>query len=262
MKWAVVLLAACNAQAPKKLRSASTAPAAVTLSAQQCGVDVSNGSAPLVRYRYTYDQFNRLSHATGHYNAGGPDDEIDYTYDHLDHLTDTYQSRGGFSETYEVRETYDTLGDLIDYTTASHGKTYNDVTSYTYADLTASGQPKTEDIVDNGTAAGHYLLTYDTTNRLVAATLAGGETTTYTYDDEDTRTLTVDTDNGGYHGIYNYDDQNRELSELWGGTASDAQHSATTYEYSGDQLVKAVYQTGAPLVTTEIDTPLYSCDTP
>ena len=260
MKWWLVLLAACNAPAPKKLRSASTLPAAVTLSAQQCGVDVSNGSAPVVRYRYTYDQFDRVSHATGHYNAGGPDDEIDYTYDHLDHLTHTHQAR--LSDSYDLTETFDTLGDLIDYTTASHGLTYTDVTSYTYSDLTATGQPKSEDIAYNGAPDGHYLLTYDATDRLVAATLAGGETTTYTYDDELTRTLTVDTDNGAFHGVYLYDDQNRELSELWDGTDPDAQHTATIYDYSGDQLVEVTYQQGVPLVTTEIDTPLYNCDTP
>jgi len=174
-------------------------------------------------------------------------------------MTHYIESRGAAYGSSEQTETFDTLGDLVDYTVDQHAGTYNDSTRYTYADLTATGQPATEIIIDNGGPAARYLLTYDATDRLVAATLAGGATTTYTYDDEATRTLTIDTDNGAFHGVVVYDDQSRELSETWGGSDPQATARSTVYDYAGDLLQSVTYHEAS---STEIDTMRYACDTP
>ena len=84
----------------------------------------------------------------------------------------------------------------------------------------------------------------------------GVSVTTYSYDD-DTRTLVVDTDDGAYHGEIDYDDDARELSETWGGSAAGADHSRTTYRYAGAQLLAVSYEVGAPLAVVEVDTLRY-----
>jgi YD repeat-containing protein len=264
----LLLLVACSAPAVKRLPGASTTPVlGIARTSRSCGYDVSrDGTSPYVRYVYAYDPLGRIARATGQFAAGGPDDHVDYTYDHLDHMTHVIETRGGGSDMLEQIDSFDTLGDLVEYTLDQHGLGYNSSTQYTYSDLTASGQPKLESIVDNGSLPARYLLTYDATDRLVAATLTGGATTTYTYDDDQGRTLTVDTDNGAFHGVYIYDDQDRELSETWGGTDPSATASATTYDYADDLLSTITYQQAAttadPLVTVEVDTMRYACDTP
>jgi len=262
MKWLLIVgLVACSTQPVRKLPGASPTPLIAPRVTRACGLDVSNESHPAydARYLYTYDDLGRVAHATGHYASGGPDDQIDYAYDHLDHMTHYIESRGAAYGSSEQTETFDTLGDLVDYTIDQHAPGYSDSTRYTYADLTASGQPKSEIIVENGGPAARYLLTYDATDRLVTATLAGGSTTTYTYDDEDTRTLTIDTDNGAFHGVVVYDAQSRELSETWGGSDPQATARSTVYLYAGDLLQTVTYQEAG---ATETDTMRYACDTP
>lgn len=267
-RLALIFLVACSSQPLRRLPGASTTPVVgIARTARSCGYDVSGGDPSVyVHYVYSYDALGRIAGATGHFTAGGPDDHVDYTYDHLDHMTRAFETRGGASDRIEQINSFDTLGDLVEYTLEQHGTAYNASTKYTYSDLTASGQPKTEIIVDSGNAPARYLLTYDATDRLVAATLAGGSTTTYTYDDDQGRTLTVDTDNGAFHGVYLYDDQNRELSETWGGTDPRATARVTTYDYTNDLLATITYQQAAtttePLVTVETDTMRYTCDTP
>ena len=256
----VILAAACDPPVVKRVPGASTTPQlAIARSSRACGFDVSDGSTAAARYRYRYDARGRIAHATGTFTTGGDPDQIDYVYDHLDHLTHMVERRGATTEVDQT-ESYDSLGDLIEYTITQPSGT----TRYTYSDLTATGQPKAEVISSGIGLASRYLLSYDATDRLVTATLLGGATTTYTYDDVAGRSLTVDTDNGSFHGVYLYDDQNRELSETWGGSDPRATASATFYAYTGEQLSTITYQqaaaTGEPLATVEIDTMRYTCD--
>ncbi len=265
MRWLVLVVAlgACAPPAIKRVPGASTTPRlALARSTRACGIDIAYDTDSIAaRYRYTYDAIGRLAHATGTFTAGGATDEIVYTYDHLDHLTHMLEREGAITSV-EQTESYDTLGDLIDYTLTEP----NGTTRYTYSDLTATGQPKAEAISPGVGLATDYLLSYDATDRLVTATLVGGATTTYTYDDATKRSLTVDTNNGGFHGVYLYDDQNRELSETWGGSDPQATSSATSYAYVADQLSTITYQQGAttsdPLATVETDTLRYTCDEP
>ena len=258
----LILLVACNAPQVKRLPSATTTPTTrIARTTQACGFTVAYEGQSYARYHYTYDDFGRVASVLGHFTAGGPDDRIDYAYDHLDHLTHATEAATAANRA-EQTYSYDTLGDLIEYTELQQA----DTTRYTYADLTATGQPKTEMLVYDNGAPQRYLLAYDATDRLVAATLAGGETTTYTYDDDQARTLTVDTANGAFHGVILYDDQNRELSEIWGGTDPAATARSTTYDYVDDLLAIVTYQQAAsdanPFATLEVDTLLYTCDTP
>lgn len=263
----LLLLFACNEPPIKRLPGASTTPVfGVARIARACGYDISDGSSPYVSYVYTYDTFGRIARATGRFTAGGVDDRVDYTYDHLDHLTHVIQTRSNGNVALEQIDSYDTLGDLVEYSLEQHSVGYNSSTKYTYDELTASGQPKLETVVENGSFPARYLLTYDATDRLVAATLTGGETTTYTYDDDQGRTLTIDTNNGAFHGVIIYDDQNRELSESWSGTDPSATVRTTTYAFVDDLLSTITYQQAVtpadPLVTVEVDTIHYTCDTP
>ncbi len=89
-----------------------------------------------------------------------------------------------------------------------------------------AGQPTVRGAVGaRGQPDARYQLAYDADNRLAVVVMQGGATTTYTYDD-DARTTTIDTGNGAFHGVIEFDEQNRELSEVWGGTDPSAQQSA------------------------------------
>lgn len=249
MKYALLLLlVGCTPEPVRKLPSATRTPAVdLRSSTRACGFDVVFDNQPYESFRYTYDELGRLAGATGSYG-----EDISYAYDYLDHLVQYVDVANGFKS--EQLQAFDTLGDLIDISIESHGPSYDDSQHYVYSELTPTGQPAGEDVTQNGFSA-HYLLTYDATDRLVTATLAGGETTTYTYDD-DGRTLTIDTANGAFHGVVRYDDRARELSETWGGSDPNAETRSTTYVYAGDQLQTATYVTANG---TEIDTMKYRC---
>ncbi|MFT3698240.1 MAG: hypothetical protein QM831_34175 [Kofleriaceae bacterium] len=248
MKWLMIFLFACTPQPARKLPSASRSPAAtVRMATKACGFDVEFNNQAYASYSYSYDDLGRLSGG-----SGDQGDVFTYDYDHLDHLTH-YTDRIS-TYTSEQDSSYDTLGQLVDLYIAQRGGGNDNTEHYVYGAFTPTGQPTTEDITQNGFKA-RYLLSYDATDRLVTATLAGGDTTTYTYDD-DGRTLTIDTENGGFHGVITYDDRARELSEVWGGTDPQADPRSTTYVYAGDDLQSVTYVTTD---STEVDTMKYRC---
>ena len=84
-------------------------------------------------------------------------------------------------------------------------------------------------------------------------------TSTYTYDDAESRTITIDTDGGKFHGVIVYDDLDNEISEDWGGSDPNAEFSERLYEYSGDRMLSATFKQGKPLAVVETDTLRYDC---
>jgi YD repeat-containing protein len=261
---ALVAIAACNPTPARKLPGATMVPKLghTERAAEACGFDVAFNGSPTVTVRYTnmYDELGRVIRVAGRYEDFGPDDFIDYTYDHLDHLTHSLETRGAGYDRAEETEDYDTLGDLVAYTLEQSGPGYDQTTKYLYRDLSPSGQPATEIISFTGSPDANYQLAYDETDRIIAAVVEGGSTTTYTYDDDDTRSVTIDTDHGAFVGVVTYDDQSRELSEVWGGSDPQAQHQQTTYVWSGDRLGSITFLQGTPLATVEVETPRYRCD--
>jgi YD repeat-containing protein len=257
-------LVACSPTPARKLPGATVVPklGRTERAAEACGFDIAfNGSpTPTVRYSNTYDELGRVIRAAGRYANFGPDDIIDYTYDHLDHLTHSLETRGAGYDRAEETEDYDTLGDLVAYTLEQSGPGYTTTTGYLYRDLSASGQPATELVSFSGSPDERYQLAYDATDRIVAAVLEGRSTTTYTYDDDDTRSIMIDTDHGAFVGVITYDDQSRELSETWGGSDPQAQAQQTTYTWSGERLSSVTFMQGTPLATVEVETPRYRCD--
>ncbi len=260
----LVAVAACGTPADHKLPGASITPhleAVVTSAA--CGDDVSydGDSATDISYTYDYDTLGRLVHATGVY-AAGPDDSIDYSYDYLDHATHTIETRAWGNMRIEVSSDYDTLGDLIEYTWAGGG--YNDNYHYVFSAFNDAGAPTRELISQFGQPPVSDQLDYDPSGRIMVIVQNDGSTTTYTYDDSDTRTITIDTDNGAFHGVIVYDDQDHELSESWDGTDPGLIAEDSRYEWSGNRLLTETYRsgsTGAPhqLTTFELDTLRYDC---
>ena len=257
-------LVACSPTPARKLPGATIVPklGRTERAAEACGFDVSFNGSPTVtvRYTYMYDELGRVIRVAGRYEDLGPDDIIDYTYDHLDHLTHSLETRGAGYDRAEETEDYDTLGDLVAYTLEQSGPGYDTTQRYLYRDLTPSGQPSTELISVTDEPDASYQLAYDATDRIIAAVLEGGSTTTYTYDDDDTRSVTIDTDHGAFVGVVTYDDQSRELSETWGGSDPQAQQQQTTYVWSDDRLSSITFMQGTPLVTVEVETPRYRCD--
>ena len=257
-------LVACSPSPARKLPGATIVPklGRTERAAQACGFDVAFNGSPTVTVRYTnmFDELGRVTRVAGRYADLGPDDIIDYTYDHLDHLTHSLETRGAGYDRAEETEDYDTLGDLVAYTLEQNGPGYASTTRYLYRDLTPSGQPSTELVSFTGSPDATYQLAYDATDRIVAAVLEGGSTTTYTYDDDDTRSVTIDTDHGAFLGVITYDDQSRELSETWGGSDPQAQQQQTTYVWSGERLASITFMQGTPLATVEVETPRYRCD--
>lgn len=251
-----VALAACSQPAPRRLPGASITPHLDIGHVSACGVDVAldGHAAPDARYLYTYDELGRLARASGTWTSGQTD-RLDYAWDHLDHLVQLVETQGVAPASIAIAADYDTLGDLVDYT-------WNG-TAYRYAGFTEDGAPTRETVAQSG-AEVRYDLAYDASGRIVEATQEGGPATLYTYDDEMTRTVTIDTDHGGYLGIVVYDDQDRELSESWDGSDPGVIASATRYDYDGDRLLATTYRSGsyaAPheLVTVEVDTLRYDC---
>ena len=271
---AVMCAAGCKAPAKSKVPGASLTPpltqrlAKLHPSAIACGDDVSLDGAPSpdIAYRYTYDELGRLTRATGTYAAGGADDQIDYTYDYIGHLTHMLQTRGWGDDRVEITANYDTLGDLLQYTTQQDAVDYHDLLTYSYSAFGDTGQPMAEVMSDTNQPDVSYQLDYDSDGRLAVVVQDGAQITTYTYDD-DARTTTIDTDNGAFVGVIEVDDQNREISEVWGGSDPSAIASVYTYDYDDDRLLAAVYRSGsttAPqqLTTFETDALLYTCATP
>ena len=181
-------------------------------------------------------------------------------YDHLDHLTHSLETRGADYDRAEETEDYDTLGDLVAYTLDQSGPGYDSTTKYLYRDLSASGQPATEIVSFTGSPDSTYQLAYDATDRIVARRDRGR------FDDDvhlRRRRLeigTIDTDHGAFVGVVTYDDQSRELSEVWGGSDPQAQQQQTTYVWNGDRLGSVTFMQGTPLATVEVETPRYRCD--
>jgi YD repeat-containing protein len=259
-------LAACSSQASPKLPGGSITPHLDGNPANAaCGDDVAydGDSTPDIRYRYAYDSLGRLSHETGTY-AAGSDDSIDYTWDHLDHMTHMVQTRGWYDTAYEIVADYDVLGDLVDYSWHQSALDYDEQMAYAYSDFDGSGNPARELVSQTGQPDTGYSLDYDALGRVAHVVQDGGSTTTYTYDDAATRTLTIDTGDGAFHGVIVYDDQNREQSEAWGGTDPTAIASTTQYDWNDGQLLGATFQQGsdnspASLATIEVDTLVYGC---
>lgn len=268
MRAAVLaVLVACGAPPPHKLPAPPLTPHLATRQAPNaCGDDVAvNASGvPAIRYSYAYDAAGRLSRATGAYGAGGTDDTIDYTYDNLDHLARVLETRGWGDARVETAAAYDTLGDLVDYTWDETAPDHHDSLRYVYSSFTDAGQPTRETISQLGQPDVGYALDYDASNRIAHVVQDGGPTTTYTYDDEQTRTITVDTGNGGFHGVLVYDDQDHEQSESWDGTDPSAIAREDRYDWTGRRLLGVTYRSGSPaaphaLAIVEIDTLRYDC---
>jgi hypothetical protein len=265
----LVVLAACSPAPVQRVPGGSLTPhlgarlsARARDAAQACGYDVAldGHAAPDIRYRYALDALGRVAHVTGTY-ATGPDDSIDYAYDHLDHMTHMIETRTYGGQRVEVTQRYDTLGDMTSYA-LSQGLL--DQRTYTYSAFTDSGQPTREVIAILHQPDISYELDYDASDRITRAA-ADGEVTTYTYDD-DGRTMTLDTNNGAYHGVVIYDDHNDELSESWDGTDPSVIASQNTYDWDGDRLLSITYRSGTQdfphdLQTFEVDTLRYECAT-
>jgi YD repeat-containing protein len=262
----VLALAACSAPADHKLPSATiTTHLLARTSTLACGVDLAfHTTSPDLRYRYTYDEAGRLVHADGTYTAGGADDTVDYSYDNLGHMMHQLETRGWGDARGEVTANYDTLGDLVDYTWEQTAPGYRDRTHYAFGDFTDTGQPAREVVAEQGQADATYRIDYDASARISQYVLDGGPTTRYTYDDEATRTITIDTGDGAFHGVLSYDDRDHEQSEVWGGTDPSAIAREDVYVWSGDRLVSVTYRSAtadAPtqLQTVETDTLRYDC---
>lgn len=230
-----------------------------------CGDDVAlYGSAtPDIRYSFMYDAAGQLQHATGVYAAGGADDSIDYTWDAHGSMTHLLETRAWGDARVELTAGYDNAENLIDYTYAISGSGYADTWQYAFSDFAGANQPTREVISEAGQPDFGYTLDYDANGRLVEAVPDTGAPTTWTYDDA-ARTIDVDTGNGAFHGTLSYDNQDRVLSETWGGTDPSVIDSDATYAWNGDQLDTMTYRSGtsdAPtqLTTVEVDTLRYDC---
>jgi YD repeat-containing protein len=261
---------ACNTPSSPKLPGGSITPhLGGNPSNAACGDDISyDGDTTIdVSYRYAYDALGRLAHATGTYAVGSAD-SIDYTWDHLDHMTHSVETRGWWDMSQEIVEDYDALGDLVDYSVHYFSNDadypYDELDGYVYSSFDINGNPAREVTSESGQPDVGYSLDYDSLGRVLHVVADTGSTTTYTYDDGATRTLTVDQDNGAYHGVIVYDDQSREQSESWDGPGSGVYANATQYDWSDGQLLGATFEQGtmdAPhvLTTIEVDTLVYGC---
>jgi len=262
----MIALAACSSPSSPMLPGGSITPHLDGNPANSaCGDDVAydGDTTPDVLYRYAFDDLGRVSHETGTYATGAPD-SIDYTWDHLDHMSHMVQTRAWYDTRYEIVEDFDTLGDLVDYSWQASATGYSDAEDYAYSQFDASGNPGREVSTEAGQPSVGYDLDYDAFGRIAHVVSDTGSTTTYTYDDSATRTITVDTDDGAYHGVIMYDEQSHELSESWDGTGSAAIAQATQYDWSDAQLLITTFQQGttdAPhtLATVEVDTLVYDC---
>nr|HEX4317970.1 hypothetical protein [Kofleriaceae bacterium] len=262
--FAIALIAACAPAPSRALPTASlNSPklSARFTTPRACGDDVAlDGHAtPDIRYSYAFDALGRMVGATGEYADGGSADTLAYSYDNLGNLVHSVESNGPGGTRVELIYDYDTLEQLADYVYSDAEPAGSDTQAFAMSQFTTAGQPTVE-VISEGGLSSHYALAYDDRARLISATTAG-TVTTYTYDD-DARTLVIDTDSGAYHGEIDYDDDARELDEQWGGSASDAERSRTTYRYGGDGLHDVTYEIGSDLEVAEVDTLRYCASTP
>jgi hypothetical protein len=244
----LLLLAACEGPAhPAKLPSASPLSIARP-EPQMCGIDIDwNGDKrPDLRYRFTLDELGRISHGDGVYTAQHATAAMDYEWDNLDRVVHYVETASTYR--YESTALYSSLGDLLEYTTVQRGRTQRT----TYSDLTETGMPRHEVIVDAGIEYP-LALEYDAWSRITRAAPPDGPPTIYSYDD-DARTTLIDSQGGAYHGVVIYDEQNHMLSETWTGEGTD---TADEYTYDGERLLTAQHSESG---VTQIDTYRYTCD--
>jgi YD repeat-containing protein len=266
--WLAIALAACGNPTDRKLPGASITPHFTRRSTPPaCGEDITFAGAttPAVRYAFSYDGFGQLAHATGVYAAGGANDEVDYLYDNLGHMMHMLESRTLGDGRYEITADYDTLGDLLDYTWEETDPSYHSLERYLYSEFTDTGQPTREVLSTSGQADVHYQLDYDASGRIAIVLADGGSTTTYSYDDAETRTITIDTDNGAVVGVIEYDGGDHELSEHWDGSDPNLIANAIDYTWTGDRLVGEVVSYGSEqahhqLEVVETHTIRYDCN--
>lgn len=250
MRRLLIVLAACGSPPEHKLPSASLSPhLRARPPAQACGTDVQFNGVTL-RYRYTFDDFGRLSGATGRYDGASEIAEtIAYDFDNLDHMVHMLHVGHLDGGRAEIVAQYDTLGDLLEYTWTVPDESRR----FVYAQFTEAGLPTREEIEVNGGRFA-FRLAYDANGRIVASTPEGeGPTTIYTYDDA-ARTITIDS--GAAHGLITYDAENRQLSEVWTG----AQSSEDVYAWDGDRLLTITRRVGQPLQTIATETYRYACE--
>jgi hypothetical protein len=262
----VALLVACNAPPAHKLPGATPAHFVIRMAPPlACGdlVALDGDTSPDLTYAYSYDRFGDLVHATGVFAAGGPPDLVDQTYDNLGHTTHALETREASGARIEQTFDYDTLGELVDYTFDQQWPGDHQQQAYVFSDFIAAG-PTHETLTQLGGPAIHYTLAYDASNRLADIQGDDGSTTTYTYDDEATHAVTMDSNHGAYVEQLVYDDREQLLSDSYDGDAPTQIAGGTTYTWDGDRLLGATMRSGssaAPkqLATIEVDTLRYDC---
>ena len=234
-------------------------------SAVACGDNITLGSdsSPDALYTYSFDGTGLVTHAVGVFPGGGPDDAIDYTYDGSDNLTSMVEAHGFGDSQADISATYDPTNGLTDYTWAYTQGTYNDSWTYVLSSFVAPWEPAHETITEAGQPDYDYDLTWDADGRLTGYTDGAGNATTYTYDDA-AGTITMTTNNGAFTGLLTYDDGDRLLSEVYGGSDPNAWASSYAYAWNGDQLLTETYSSGtqdAPktLTLVETDAIQYNC---
>lgn len=257
--FALLTLAGCAAEptTEKLLPSASFTPhLESTSSSVACGEDVAfyGAATPDLTYAFSYDADSRLTHAQGLW-TDGTIDTIDYAYDG-DNFAHMLAVNGWDNSQTEITASYD-AGNLVEYTWAATGPSYNDAWTYAYSDFIGPWQPTHETVTQAGQPALGYSLVYDANDRLVEAVPDSGPSTTWTYDDA---AHTITTSGEGYVGVYAYDADFRPLSETWTGGLD----TELTYDWNGDQLLSTTYRSGsenAPhtLETVQTSTLKYAC---
>ncbi|HEV7557029.1 MAG TPA: hypothetical protein VGO00_16295 [Kofleriaceae bacterium] len=260
-----LLVAGCASPPDQKLPSMSITPHLESTPANAaCGDDVTLGAdtTPDLRYTFSYDDNGFLTHASGAFAAGGPDDSIDYSYDAAGNFTHMVEAHGWGDSSSEIVASYDASNNLLDYSWSYAQTDYQDSWDYAMSDFGASG-PAREDITEAGQPSFGYALVYDGDGRLVQAVPDSGDPISYIYDDAG-RTITIDEGNGAFHGLIAYDENFDETSEVWGGSDPQAFASSDVYAWNGEQLVSATYSSGSTdnpqqLALVETDTMQYAC---
>ena len=258
------LVVGCASPPDQKLPSMSITPHLESTPANAaCGdnVTLDGDSAPDLRYTFAYDDNGFLTHASGVFTAGGPDDSIDYSYDSAGNFTHMVEAHGWGDSSSEIIASYDGAN-LLDYSWSYTQADYQDSWDYAMSDFGASG-PAREDITEAGQPSFGYALVYDGDGRLVQAIPDSGDAIAYSYDDAG-RTVTVDEGNGAFHGVISYDENFDETSEVWGGSDPSAIASTDVYAWNGEQLLSATYSSGTTdnpqqLAVVETDTMQYAC---
>jgi YD repeat-containing protein len=263
----VLLPSACtSSDAPPVLPGVTVTPHVKSLAtAVACGDDVAfyADATPDIRYTYTYDSAGLVTSSTGVYTAGGPNDSIVYTWDAAENFTHYLETNGPDQSTVEIAAAYDASSDLTDYTWSETATDYADSWDAAFSGFIGLNEPSRELTTEQGAASIGYQLDYDSFGRLTEAAPDTGDSTTYTYDD-DNLTIIGDTGNGAFTDVMVYDADGVELSETWGGSDPSAIASQDVYNWSGDELLSATYSSGSTdatdqLVTYETDTVRYDC---